>query len=171
MSKQKSQARLNPNRLQWSLKTIKIDEIKEYESNPRILTKHDHKQLRQSIDKFGLIDKPVVNPDMTLIGGHQRVRILKEDCIEEVECWIPNRELTQDEFRELNIRLNKNHGDFDFEILANEYDSQFLLASGFEEKELLDGFDIPKFDETDGGDQPDLTETKKKVCPSCGHEF
>jgi DNA modification methylase len=72
-----------------------------------------------------------------ICGGHGRKKILERLGIKEVDCYIPSRKLTQKEFDELNIRLNKNiAGEFNFDVLANEFDLQDLLEWGFEEKEL-----------------------------------
>ena len=157
--------------IEWKLKLFYIEELKEWEHNPRILSKHDYKHLKISLEKFGLIDKPILNHDLTLIGGHQRIKILKDNGLKKIECWYPSRELSQEEFKELNIRLNKNTGEFDFDLLSNIFDTNQLLAFGFEEKELLDGFEIPKFDDDAENSSPDLTEKKLTKCPECGHEF
>jgi hypothetical protein len=73
---------------------------------------------------------------MTCIAGHQRLRVLALNKESSVECWVPDRLLTPKEVRELCIRMNQNTGDFDFDILANEFDVKDLMEWGFEEKEL-----------------------------------
>jgi hypothetical protein len=139
------------NGITWSLKTFQIDELTDYAKNPRSLTKQQFEQLKKSLDKFGMIDKPIVNADSrnTIIGGHQRLRVLRADKIDSVECWIPSRELDEKEVEELNIRLNKNTGEWDFDTLANEFDLDELLDWGFSENELVIHPDID-FDEFDG---------------------
>ena len=74
--------------------------------------------------------------DNTIIGGHQRVSMLMEDGVSTIECWIPDRKLTEREVEELNIRLNKNNGDWDFDILANMWEIDDLLSWGFSDEEL-----------------------------------
>jgi site-specific DNA-methyltransferase (adenine-specific) len=85
-----------------------------------------------------MIDKPIVNLDSanTIIGGHQRKHVLESTGVKEIECWIPDRELTEREVEELNIRLNKNTGSWDFDVLANEFELDDLLEWGFDKKEL-----------------------------------
>ena len=93
--------------------------------------------LENLITKFGMIDKPIVNKDWTIIGGHQRVKVLKKMKAKNVECWVPDRDLTQEEVDHLCIGLNLNQGFFDYDILANQWDPVDLLSWGFTEEELL----------------------------------
>jgi DNA modification methylase len=126
------------NGITWNLKTFNIDELTDYSKNPRSLTKQQFEQLKKSLDKFGLIDKPIINADEknTVIGGHQRLRVLRSENQKSVECWYPSRELDEKEVEELNIRLNKNTGDWDFDTLANNFEVGDLMDWGFTEMEL-----------------------------------
>ena len=137
--------------INWTLRQFNIDELTDYYKNPRSLSDKEFKQLKTSLDKFGMIDKPIVNADSanTIIGGHQRKHVLEASGVKEIECWIPDRELSDKEVEELNIRLNKNTGSWDFDALANEFDLGELLDWGFSEKELGIHPDID-FDEFDG---------------------
>ncbi len=120
----------------WNLETRKLDSLTRYEKNPRTLSEKEHRQLSNSIDKFGLIDKPILNANNTIIGGHQRIEVLSSQNVQEVQCWIPGRLLSDEEVEELNIRLNRNNGSWDIDILANEYDIGDLLTWGFDEVDL-----------------------------------
>jgi len=126
------------NDITWNLKTFNIDDLTDYSKNPRSLTKQQFEQLKKSLDKFGLIDKPIINADEkhTVIGGHQRLRVLRAEGQKSVECWYPSRELDEKEVEELNIRLNKNTGDWDFDTLANNFEVGDLMDWGFTEMEL-----------------------------------
>lgn len=123
--------------IQWRLEKRSLSQLKDHPKNPRKLSKHDAEQLKTSLDKFGVADKPIINTDGTLIGGHQRKRVLKQLGYEEIECWVPDRTLSEEEIDEFNIRLNRNLGEWNWDILANEWDEALLLASGFEEAELV----------------------------------
>ena len=138
-------------KITWQLKTYKLADLTDYFKNPRHITETEFKQLKKSLDTFGLIDKPIINADAanTIIGGHQRKHVLEANGETECECWVPDRELTEREVEELNIRLNKNTGSWDFDVLANEFDLGELLDWGFSEKELGIHPDID-FDEFDG---------------------
>jgi DNA modification methylase len=125
-------------KINWTLRTFRLDELTDYYKNPRSLSEKEFKQLKTSLDKFGMIDKPIVNLDSanTIIGGHQRKHVLEASGVKECECWIPDRELTEREVEELNIRLNKNTGSWDFDTLANEFELDDLLEWGFDKGEL-----------------------------------
>jgi len=137
-------------KIKWSLKTYKISDLTDYYKNPRQLTEKQFNQLKKSIDKFGMIDKPVVNADAknTIIGGHQRLNVLRSGESESVECWVPDHELDEKEVEELNIRLNKNTGEWDFDVLSNEFEMGDLLEWGFEETEL-GGMELETDDESE----------------------
>ena len=124
--------------LQWSLRLKNLEDLRGYHKNPRKITDKQLNNLRTSIEKFGLIDKPFVNYDDTIIGGHQRIEILKLAGYIEIEVWVPNRQLTADEVEELNIRANQNTASWDYDILANEFDFDKLMEWGFTSAHLLD---------------------------------
>lgn len=153
--------------IKWTLQTKKIKSLIPHPKNPRYITKDAIKHLHKSLDKFGLIDKPIINLDNTIIGGHQRINALKESGVKEVECWIPDQELDDKDVQELCIRLNKNTGEWDFDILANEWEVDDLLEYGFSLPEL--GESPIEMVET----EEEIEEKKDKTisCPSCGHEF
>ena len=108
------------------------------EYNPRQLTKDQYKHLKDSIDRFGLVDPIIVNKNKLrkniIIGGHQRVKVAKDMNIKEVP--VIELDLTYDRERELNVRLNKNSGEWDFDILANNFELDELIDIGFKENEL-----------------------------------
>ena len=84
-----------------------------------------------------------------IIGGHQRVKIWKElgyDTISTIEL-----KLSLKKERELNVRLNKNTGQFDMDILANYFDTKDLVQWGFEPYEfgIVDDNDSDEIDSFD----------------------
>ncbi|MBU0959795.1 MAG: ParB N-terminal domain-containing protein, partial [Nanoarchaeota archaeon] len=110
---------------------------KPYEFNPRNITEKGLKDLKQSIENFGLAEPIVINTTNIIIGGHARYFVLKERGDKECDCYMPSRKLNDKEVKELNIRLNKNiAGIFDFDILANNFELPDLLECGFTENEL-----------------------------------
>lgn len=104
-----------PEAIKWKVKTVKIKDLKDYERNPRFMTAKQAKDLQDSIEQYGLPEKPVINLDMTLIGGHQRKNLISEDGYTEIEVMVPDRLLNDKEVADLNIRLNKNTGSWDYE--------------------------------------------------------
>ena len=123
--------------MKWKLVKKKLSEVKPYSKNPRQMTKKGMEDLHKSSDKFGLAEPIVINTDGVVIGGHARLLALKEKGTKEFDCYIPDRKLTEKELQELNVRLNKNiAGEFDFDILANEFEFEDLLEWGFDKIEL-----------------------------------
>lgn len=115
----------------------KVSALKPAEYNPRKLGSKDKMELTKSIKEFGLVDPIIVNSNPKrkniVIGGHQRLKIAIELGYTEVPCVELN--LSEDKERELNLRLNKNTGDFDFEILG-ELGEDLLREVGFNDSEI-----------------------------------
>lgn len=149
--------------IQWHIETRKLSKLKNHPKNPRSLNKQQEEQITQSLQRFGLADKPIVNTDGTIIGGHQRKRILSKLGYKEIECWVPDRELTEKEVDELNVRLNRNTGEFDYDILANEFEIPDLVDWGF----TLEDLHLTENDMDDAELKPKTKQ--QKVCPNCGH--
>ena len=131
--------------LEWRTERRRIRDLAPWEGNPRKISEQQADQLRKSLDKFGVADIPVVDADGTIVGGHQRCAILmaqgKGDM--EVDVRAPSRKLTDEEFAELNLRLNKNLGEWDYDVLTN-FSEDLLLSVGFDDEELLVGFGLSR---------------------------
>ena len=153
----------------WTTEKRKVRDLTPYEYNPRQLTADQHRLLTESLQKFGLADVPIVNPDNRLIGGHQRVRVMIElgmaDTV--IDVRVPSRPLNDAEFKELVVRLNKNTGEWNYDVLANNFELDDLKAWGFSEVELGLGFDDPPADDADA----EPKEAKAHRCPSCNFQF
>lgn len=152
----------------WSIEIKSLADLTDHPKNPRQLSKLDAEHLKVSLCKFGLADKPIINTDGMIIGGHQRTRMLAELGFDEIECLVPSRTLTKEEVDEFNIRLNKNSGEWDFDILANEWDPENLIEWGFTEKELIE---YPSIDTIEPDEPFEEKKKKEKTCPNCGHNF
>jgi len=150
--------------VKWNRETRKLSDLKDYEKNPRKLEKEQAEQLKTSLDKFGQCEPVVVNQDGTIIGGHQRCRTLRKMGEKIVDVYVPERVLEEKEVEELNIRLNKNSGSFDYDILANQFDITDLMDWGFSEFELDVDSDVIKSVEEEEKEE----EKKDKTCPNCG---
>lgn len=124
----------------------KINDLVPYEHNPRQMTQKQVDDLTNSLKKFSLAEIPVINTDNTIIAGHQRLKILQrlQKGEETIDVRVPNRQLTEEEVQEYNIRSNKNTGDWDFDILANSFNYEDLKEWGFNESELKGFEDKPK---------------------------
>ena len=118
-----------------------IKDLKPATYNPRQISKKQYNDLKESVKKFGLVDPLIVNKDMTVIGGHQRLKVCKDLKYIEIDCVV--LDLTKEQERELNIRLNKSGGEWDFDLLSN-FEIEELKDWGFKEIEL--GLNIDKID-------------------------
>ena len=126
-------------------KEIEIQKLKPAEYNPRQITKKQYNDLKESVEKFGLVDPIILNKDMTVIGGHQRLKVCKDLNYDKISCVV--LDLSKEQERELNIRLNKSGGEFDMDGLANYFDVEELTDWGFKHVEL--GLNIDKIDAKD----------------------
>ena len=132
---------------QITTKQYPIEQLIFAEYNPRQLTKDQYQGLKDSITRFGLVDPVIVNKHKDrkniIVGGHQRVKVAKDLGFKDVPCVEVS--LTLDKERELNIRLNRNTGEWDWDSLANYFDVSDLLEWGFTDDDLQ--FKEPELDE------------------------
>lgn len=130
-------------KLTWSVTARKVIDLTKNGYNPRKLSESERRDLEKSIKEFGAVVPIVLNIGSRtniIIGGEQRLKIYADLGIAEVECMIPSRELTLEEEKELNLRLNKNTGSWNEELLK-EFDMDMLLDVGFGDEELQNLFD------------------------------
>lgn len=123
---------------------VPIKKLKLSEYNPRKQSEEQVKALTESISRFGLVDPVVCNnaPERmnVLIGGHFRLRVAKDLGYTEMPVVYVNIPDIEKE-KELNIRLNKNVGEFDYALLQ-DFNEEFLAGVGFTSEELDTIFDI-----------------------------
>jgi len=120
------------------METVKISEVKLNPNNPRLIKDDKFLKLVQSIKDFPemLNIRPiVVNKDMIILGGNMRYKACKEAGLKEIPIIITD--LSEDKQREFLIKDNTSGGEWDWEILANEWDSEELESWGLD----LVGFD------------------------------
>lgn len=154
--------------INWHLEVLPLNDLKPHPKNPRQISKETAKRLEKGLKKFGLIDKPIVNTNWQIIGGHQRITLLKRMKAKNVECWVPDRELDDKEVEELCITLNLNQGQWDWDAMANNFDPIDLLEYGFSEEQIMGHF---KETEEVESEEEKTAKKKKKECPNCGCEF
>lgn len=129
-------------KLQWTTEKRKVDDLVPYEKNPRKISEEQINQLKKSIQKFDLVEPPAIDISGTILSGHQRIKVMKAigwgD--KEIDVRVPNRKLTPREIDEINLRMNKNRGEFDFDLLK-EFDEDILRDVGFGD-EITELFDV-----------------------------
>ena len=117
---------------------VKISEIKANPNNPRLVKDDKFAKLVQSIKDFPkmLELRPiVVNDDMIVLGGNMRLKACKEAGLKEVPI-IKASDLTDEQQREFIIKDNLGYGEWDWNMIANEWDAEQLNEWGM---------DIPDF--------------------------
>ena len=120
----------------FKTETISLNEIKNNPNNPRLVKDDKFKKLVKSIKEFPdmLKIRPiVVNKDMIVLGGNMRLKACKEAGLKEVPI-IRAENLTEEQQREFIIKDNVGFGEWDWDLLANEWDATQLEEWG------LDGF-------------------------------
>ncbi|MEI6042527.1 MAG: DNA methyltransferase [bacterium] len=136
------------NKESLKIEYVSIDELKVNDKNPRKWSKEQKEQLKESIRRFGNVDPIIVNNHedrkMIIVGGHFRVDVCKELGYKNMPVVFVNLPLEKE--LELNLRLNRNQGEFDLEMLA-EFDSSILLDVGFTSEDIDDIFPIEKNEE------------------------
>jgi len=123
---------------------VPINELCPSEYNPRKHSKEQMDQLKESISRFGLIDPIICNSaegrKNIVIGGHFRLEAAKELKMATAPVvYVKITDLVKEQ--ELNLRLNKNTGEFDLDLLA-QFDESFLKDIGFDSEDLDDIFPV-----------------------------
>jgi len=135
------------------MKKFKIGEIKLNPNNPRLIKDDKFEKLVKSIKEFPeMLDiRPiVVNSDMVILGGNMRFKACKEAGLKEIPVIVADN-LTEEQQREFLIKDNTSGGEWDFEVLANEWDNEQLEDWGLD----LVGFDIDSDEFGDDFSLPD----------------
>src|SRR3989344_2412666 len=123
---------------------VPIAQLKPSEYNPRRWNKTQMDALKESIQRFSIVDPVIANsaPERmnVLVGGHMRLKAAKELGMETVPVAYINLPDMERE-RELNLRLNKNSGEFDFTLLR-QFNEEVLKGVGFSSEELDEIFKL-----------------------------
>ncbi len=143
------------------VKQVNINDLKPSEYNPRRLTEKQAKHLEESIKKFGMVEPIIVNKhpgrEQIVVGGHQRLNICKK--LGWTEMPVIYVDLDEAKEKELNLRLNHNLGEFDWDLLANHFDEAMLEDVGFDELDKI----FPKEIEEDEAPEASSEPPKSKL--------
>lgn len=126
------------------LRVIPVQDLKPAAYNPRKKLKpgdSEYEKIKKSIEEFGFADALVVNKDMTIIGGHQRLTVAMELGYTEVPCTVVDIDKTRE--KALNIALNKITGAWDEALLAELLKD--IEASGL--SPMMTGFEPPEMEQ------------------------
>ena len=135
------------------LKKYKINELKPALYNPRKELQEDDaefKKIENSIKEFGYVEPIIINYDKTVIGGHQRLNVLKKLGYDEIDCIEVNVDKNKE--KALNIALNKIEGEWDYSKLGDlllDLDAMNfdLMLTGFDDFEIENIIAPISFDE------------------------
>ena len=140
---------------------VKISKVKGNPSNPRIIKNDKFKKLVTSIKEFPEMLKLrpiVVDEDMMVLGGNMRLRASKEAGLTEV--WIDIAEgLTEEQKKEFIVKDNVGFGEWEWDILANEWDEVLLKDWGMDVWQPTD-MNLENFFEDNDNEEIEKSSTK-----------
>jgi len=145
----------------------KIDKLIANDLNPRKIHKKAYEALKKSLRDFPemkQLREIIVDENLTILGGHQRIYALKDLGYSDVTVKQVTG-FTEKQKREFIIKDNNSSGEWDTDIIANQWDTNELSDWG------LQNFNFGDINEE--GDDPASKDGTDKVhlCPSCGLEF
>ena len=139
---------------------VKINEVKLNPNNPRLIKDEKFKRLVQSIKDFPqMLDiRPiVVNKDMIILGGNMRYKASIEAGLKEIP--IIETDLTEEQQREFLIKDNISGGEWDWDILANEWNPEELKEWGLDVWQPDEDFDLDDFFEENNNEKEENKST------------
>ncbi len=136
---------------QLKIEYIPIEQLRPNEYNPKQMTDKEARDLERSIVEFGIVDPLIVNKakgrEGIIIGGHQRYKIYQKLGFKKVPViYLDIPDINKE--KELCLRLSKNTGNWDYDLLAN-FDEDLLKDIGWEGEELDEIFGLEMDDEFD----------------------
>ncbi len=129
--------------MEW--KTLSVDALRPAAYNPRKKLKagdKEYEKIKNSIQEFGYVEPIIVNYDMTVIGGHQRLTVLKDLGYSEVQCVVVHIE-DEHKVKALNIALNKITGAWNEQLLAD----LLVDLQSVDFNTALTGFEAPEIEQ------------------------
>lgn len=148
------------------IQIVKTKEIIANETNPRVIKDDKFKKLVQSIKDFPqmLQLRPiVVNDDMVVLGGNMRLRAVQEVGLKEVPI-IKASDLTPEQQKEFIIKDNVGFGEWDWDVLANEWEPELLTEWGLDVWQQPVEVDYSLLDEEDlSNELADMADGVKKA--------
>lgn len=151
-------------KLTWRTEQRRVKDLLPFTHNPRKISEKQLNDLKKSLTKFNLVEIPAATIDGKIISGHQRMAVMQllgrgEEII---DCRIPNRKLTESEYKQYLLIANKVHADWNEDILSEYFEIDTLLESGFDKGEITDIFtDILETEDDGFNEEKELKKIKK----------
>ena len=124
--------------------TIKVSKLKANKENPRSISKKDFEKLVESIKNFPEMlnaRPPVIDENFIILGGNQRLKAIKKAGLKEIKvCQVKN--WSENQKKEFIVKDNTSSGDWDWDILANEWDIKNLSDWGVNIPNVFSGEEI-----------------------------
>jgi len=129
-------------KLEWRTVQRKVKDLLPFKHNPRSMNPKQIADLTRSLKKFNLVEIPVADQNNRLLAGHQRCALLQilGRSEEIIDVRVPSRPLTEAEYKQYLITSNKVTGSWNYELLAEYFDIDTLMESGFDETEISEVF-------------------------------
>ena len=146
----------------WTERNVSVAELKPNPHNPRTITEEQYRKLKKSLAETGYHGRLLVDKDLNVLGGHMRLRALKELGYKEVPVLVADRELTDAEKKRITVQDNLEFGAWDMDVLSAQVDVEDLIYWGMPEKMIMTAEHMPDLD------KEDMEEKEPKKCPHCG---
>lgn len=123
--------------LVWTTVQKQISSLIPHQQNPRKISQKQMSDLKKSVEKFNLVEIPVIDADGTILAGHQRLKAMQllGRSEEMIDVRVPNRKLSEEEAKQYLVASNALGGTWDFDLLKS-FEVPMLLDIGFDPIEL-----------------------------------
>ncbi len=159
-------------KLKWHNEKRKVKNLIPYEGNPRTISPEQIENLKKSLKKFNLAEIPAIDTNNKVVAGNQRLMVLSllgrnEEII---DVRVPNRKLTEKEFKQYLLTSNRVTGEWDW-LKIREFDIEMLMTTGFDDSDLSNIWDDVLEIENDNFDAEREIKKIKKIDIKLGDKF
>ncbi len=152
-----------PKKLEWKTEMRTVSALVPNPRNPRSMTPRQMEDLKKSLQKYGVVELPVIDTDNRVLAGHQRLVALAllGRSNEEIPVRVPTRKLTKREYDQYMLTSNALKGQFDWDKLIANFDIDTILASGFDDGDLALAFEDLNVEDDEFRIDKELLKAKK----------
>ena len=124
---------------EFTVEMVKITRLKKFPGNPRTMSREMMNKLMSAIEDEGFVEPLVIDEQDRVIGGHQRLYAARKIGMKLIPCHRVDLHGDEQRAKLLNLRLNKLHGEFDYDKLykfIEDVDHELISATGFDADEV-----------------------------------